>query len=92
MQRVVQSTTWRSGCLETSHTSDQGAEDQFGLAVLQYSRRQAALFFQLDDGDRRRDPAGIERLQIMERPAPQMPDGEEIKADRGRSRPTSLAG
>ena len=59
-----------------------GGEDQLGLAQLERGGRQAALFFQLDERDRWREAPGIERLQFIERPAPQPADGEEVEADR----------
>jgi len=46
-------------------------------------RRQLALFFELDDRRRRDEPAGVERLEIAERAAPLLADGEDDDADRG---------
>ena len=59
-----------------------GGEDQLGFAQLERGGRQAALFLQINDRDRRREAPGIERLEVMERPAPQPADGEKIEADR----------
>ncbi len=59
-----------------------GGEDQLGFAQLERGGRQAALFLQLNDRDRRREASGIERLEVMERTAPQPADGEKIEADR----------
>jgi len=59
-----------------------GGEDQLGFAQLERGGRQAALFLQLNDRDRRREASGIERLEVIERPAPQPADGEKIEADR----------
>ncbi len=59
-----------------------GGEDQLGFAQLERGGRQAALFLQINDRDRRREASGIERLKVMERPAPQPADGDKIEADR----------
>ena len=59
-----------------------GGEDQLGFAQLERGGRQAALFLQINDRDRRREASGIERLEVIERPAPQPADGEKVEADR----------
>jgi hypothetical protein len=61
----------------------QRGEDQLRLARRQLRRRQLALFFELDDRRRRDEPAGVERLEIAERAAPLLANGEDDDADRG---------
>lgn len=53
----------------------QRRQNQLGLALFQLVSRQAAFFFQFGDDRRRRDAAGVKRLQIIERSAPQPADG-----------------